>query len=170
MKHVILILLTSLFLGSALTASAHPRREAEIEISFNEHTSLTEIVHRYRIIDSEDVVQALYEPTLSIKEDARAQALFGEYVEDRFSLRHDGKAMPLELVGGEIDDGYIWIYQTTDQLPEDGLYVLRPSALMDVHSDQVNIVNIHLYGDTQTFIFTRSAPFATFRLDGQSVY
>ena len=169
MKHLILILLSS-FLANTFSASAHPRREAEIEITYNETSGLTEIVHRYRILDSEMVVQALYDPSLGIKEDAEAQALFAGYIEERFSLRHDGKRVPLELVGGEIDDGYVWIYQTTDKLPEDGLYVLRASELMDVHSDQVNIVNVRLYDQTQSFIFTRSTPFASFRLDGASVY
>ncbi|MAP94717.1 MAG: hypothetical protein CMK07_07180 [Ponticaulis sp.] len=151
-------------------AHAHPRKEANIEVSFNERTQVTEVVHRYRIIDAEDLIQALYEPTLSIKEDAEAQALFGDYISERFSLRHGGKTVDLELVGGEIDDGYVWIYQTADALPQEELYVMRATALMDVHSDQVNIVNVRLYDDTQTFIFSRSTPFVTFRLDGESVY
>ena len=153
-----------------LTAHAHPRKEAEIAITYNERSGLTEIVHRYRIIDSEDVVQELYEPTLAIQENPEAQALFAEYITERFSIRHDGKPVQLELVGGEIDDGYVWIYQTTSPLPEGGLYVMRSSALVDVHPDQVNIVNVRLFDRTQTFIFSRSAPFITFRLDGKNVY
>lgn len=169
MKHLVLILLSLLIAGTP-AASAHPRREAEIDISFNPNSGLTEIVHRYRILDSEAVVQSLFDPSLGIKEDPEAQALFGEYIENRFSLRHDGKRVPLELVGGEINDGYIWIYQTAAELPKDGIYVLRASELMDVHTDQVNIVNVRLHDQVQSFVFSRSAPFVTFRLDGASVY
>jgi len=151
-------------------ANAHPRKEAEISIELNENTGRIEVVHRYRIIDSEDVIQALYEPTLSIKEDARAQALFGAYAVEKFQLSRNGQPIELTLEGGEIDDGYVWIYQTTGPLPRDGTYVLRASALMDVHPTQVNIVNVRLFDDVQTFIFSRSSPWATFRLDGESVY
>ncbi|MAK60487.1 MAG: hypothetical protein CMK09_05885 [Ponticaulis sp.] len=169
MKHFVLILFT-LLLASANPAHAHPRKEAEIDISLNANTGQVEIVHRYRMIDSEDVVQALYDRNLSIYDDEEAQALFGAYVEERFSLRENGKPVDLELVGGEIDDGYVWIYQTANPLPETSLYVLRASPLMDVHPDQVNIVNIRLGATPQTLIFSRSTPFATFRLDGESVY
>lgn len=154
----------------SFTAHAHPPKESETEITYNERTGLVEIVRRYRVYDSEEVIQRLFDPNLSIREDSEAQSLFGEYVESRFSLSWNGAPVELEFIGGEIDDGYIWIYQTTGPLSEDGLYVMRDSSLMDVHSDQTNIVNVRLYDQVQTFIFNRSAPFVTFRLDGEDVY
>lgn len=168
-----LIRMTGLLLVAiclSLTAHAHPPKEAETEISFNENTGLIEMVRRYRVYDSEEAIQKLYDPNLSIREDAEAQALFGDYVESRFSLSRNGTPVEFEFVGGEIDDGFIWIYQTTDSLPEDGLYVMRDASLMDVQRDQTNIVYVRLYDRVQTFVFNRSAPFVTFRLDGEDVY
>ncbi len=152
-------------------ASAHPRKEAETEISFNENANRVEIIHRYRIHDSEAALHRLHGDTsLSIMTDPQAQALFGDYVESRFSISHNGQALPLELVGGEIEDGYIWIYQTTPEMPADGLYVMRSNELLDVHREQTNIVHVRLHGLNETLIFTRSTPWATFRLDGSETY
>lgn len=156
---------------SAMSADAHPRKEAETEINYNENANRVEIIHRYRIHDSESTLHRVHGDTsLSIMTDPRAQALFGEYVESRFSISHNGQALPLELVGGEIEDGFVWIYQTTPEMPADGLYVMRSNELMDVHQDQTNIVHVRLHGLNETLIFTRSTPWATFRLDGSDTY
>ena len=152
------------------SASAHPRQEAETEISFNETTGLTEIVHRFRVRDSEIAIQRLYGESLNIFSDAEAQGLFGDYVSQRFSISRNGQPVDLTLVGGEIEDGYIWIYETAPACPEDGIYVVRDSPLLDTHRDQTNILNIRLYDEVQSSIFPRSTPWATFRLDGESVY
>ena len=151
-------------------AEAHPRKEANLEISYNERTDRVEIVHRFRLYDAEDVVQKLYEPTLSIVEDERAQALFGEYVEARFSLIRDGQAVDLSFVGGEIADGSVWIYQEAEPFPLEGVFVLRHSALMDVFANQVSIVNIRLTDEVESFLLSRTSPWATFRLDGEALY
>ena len=163
--------LALLALVFAFNADAHPRKEAETEITYNANADRVEIIHRYRIHDSEEVLHRLHDDSsLSIMTDLEAQALFGDYISQRFSMARNGAQIPLELVGGEIEDGFIWIYQIAPPLPEDGLYVLRSSELMDVHPEQTNIVHVRLFDRDQTFIFTRSTPWATFNLDGSSTF
>lgn len=167
-------LLTCAFAFVILTGSpaalAHPSKEAITEISFNERTGKVEIVHRFRLIDAEQAIQAMHGEGLDILTDPEAQALFGDHVRDSFILRGKGMDIELEFVGGEPRDGYVWIYQETDPLPEDGLYLVRHDTMMDVYPKQVSIVNVRLYDDVQTFILTRSSPWTAFRLDGEEVY
>lgn len=169
LKHFILLIIAAI-LTAALPASAHPRKEAEIEISFNEHTGKVEIIHRYRLTDAEQALQAVYGAGLDLMADPAAQAQFGAYIEDSFALKGQSPDLHLTLVGGEIDQGSVWIYQESDPLPEDGLFLLRNTALMETFPSQVNIVNVRLYGDVQTFLLTRSMPWVAFRLDGSAVY
>lgn len=151
-------------------AQAHPRKEAEIDITYIPHSELVEIVHRFQVHDAETALQAAEGAGLSLLEDERAQALFAAYVEERFSISRNGKPLELKLVGGEFENGMLWIYQESAPLPEDGLYVLRDTTLMNAIPDQLNIINIRLYDDVQSFVLSRSAPWATFRLDGEEVY
>ena len=167
---VCLLGLVLLMTFAGLQAQAHPRKEAEIEITFNANTNKTEIVHRYRVADAEQALQKAKGAGLSIMTDPEAQALFGDYVEARISLTHNGKTVPLTLVGGEIADGWLWIYQEAEPLPEEGLYVFRHSALMDRYGEQVSIINVRRYDQVQSFILSRTAPWATFRLDGKDTY
>ncbi len=154
----------------ALPASAHPRKETFVEITYNPRTEKVEIVHRFRISDAEAAVQANYKAGLDIVNDEYAQAAFGVYVEEHFLLLGEGQTIDLEFVGGEIEDGSVWIYQETDLIPEDGLYVLRDTTMMDVANDQTNIINIRLYDQVQSFVLTRTSPWVAFRLDGEDVY
>lgn len=162
--------LALILLAFTLPAVAHPRKEAETEITYNPNTDKVEIVHRFRLIDAENAVQNFYDRNFDIVNDPAAQASFGEYVEERFTLKGRNQNIVLNFVGGEIDDGWVWIYQETDPLPEDGLYILRADALMDLYPKQVNIVNVRLYDEVQTFILNRTSPWIAFRLDGEAVY
>jgi hypothetical protein len=165
-------LIVTAFIALALPAPghAHPRKEAETDVTFNEHSGLVEILHRFQVHDAEAALQKAEGSGLNLLEDAQAQSLFGAYIEDRFSITHNGKPIELALVGGEFDNGMLWIYQESAPLPEDGLYVLRDTALMDAIPQQLNIVNIRLYDGVQSFILSRNSPWVTFRLDGKSPF
>lgn len=151
-------------------AQAHPRKEAFVEIVYNENTEKVEIIHRFRIPEAEAAIQQNYEAGLDLLTQDRAQAAFGMYVEERFTLMGNGRKIELELVAGEISEGSVWIYQETDPLPQDGLYLLRDTTLMDVARDQTNIVNIRLYDEVQSFVLNRTSPWVAFRLDGADIY
>ena len=155
---------------AAPLAQAHPRQEAETDITYNANTDMVEVVHRFRIADAETALHEIVAPGLDIIQSAEAQAAFGQYVEDRFSIVANGEPLKLTLVGGEIDAGYVWIYEEAPPLPQEGLYVVRHDALMDALPAQTNIVNVRLFDQTQTFILTRTSPWAIFRLDGEDVY
>lgn len=155
-------LLAIVFMASS--AFAHPTKEAETEIRYNMNSGKVEIVHRFHINDAEQAVQLNYGTGLDLVNDAKAQASFGAYIEDRFSLLKDGKVVPLTLVGGELDDGSVWIYQETDALDATASYSMENTALMDTFSDQRNTVYIRLNGQTQTFTLSKRMPIVHFRL------
>lgn len=148
---------------ATLPANAHPRKESETDITFNPQTQTTEIVHRFRIPDAETAVQAAYGGNLDLIGDEKVRIAFGFYIQDHFMLTANGRRIETDLIGAEIADGWLWVYQEAPALPPDGDFILRFNALMETYSQQVNLVNVRLAGEVQSFILYRQSPWVRFR-------
>ncbi len=155
------------FVSSTSLAEAHPRKESETEIQFNALSQKTEIIHRFRISDAEEALQNAHGKGLDLLNDQTVQLAFGYLVQDHFMLTANGKKVETEMVGAELQDGSIWVYQESAPLPQTAEYILRFNALIDTFPQQVNIVNVRLYDQVQTFHLFRQAPWVTFSFEAQ---
>lgn len=165
MRRLIVCLLALCAVIMSHTAHAHPRKESETDISFNVQTGKTEIIHRFRIPDAEDAIQEAYGDDLDLIENEKVRLAFGFYVMDHFMLSVDGMKVETELIGAEINDGWLWVYFEAPPLPESGVYILRFNALMDTHPEQANLVNVRLFGEVKSFALFRQSPWVTFSFD-----
>ena len=156
----LIISLATLFLSG--TADAHPRKESETEITFNEQTQKTEIVSKFRVVDAEDVIQKVYGDGLDLIKSPKVQFAFGYYVQDNFFLSQDGKKLSTEMVGAEIRDGALWVYQEASPLPVNARYILRFPAMMETYPQQVNQVNIRLHDQVKSFPIYRQSSWVSF--------
>jgi len=115
-----------------------------------------EVAHRLSIHDAESTLMAVLGARADLVGDRAAQAQFEAYVASRFSVSDagSGQAVPLTLLGGEVERGYYWIYQ--EGLIPAGVSELTISqgVLMDVIPQQTNRVNIKLGDDVATLIFS----------------
>ncbi|MGM0633913.1 MAG: DUF6702 family protein [Pseudomonadota bacterium] len=134
---------------------AHQQKAALTQIQYNERSGMLEIMHRFYLHDAEHAVRRLLDPEADIIHDDRSRRQFAEYVTQRFALyRGNGSALPLSLVGQELDGQFFWVYQelAVDTPPK--TVTARHDALRDLWSDQTNTVNIHLDGSIQTLTFS----------------
>ena len=149
-----------------LTASAHQLQVAISTVRPIPRTATIEVIHRFYSHDAEHALSSMAGRRVDIFRDEASQQAFGRYVGAHFQLRdQDEKALPLSLVGVELDGDFIWVYQETP-IPGEliGLTVSN-TALLDEIPGQVNTVNVECDGELETLEFTEKSTTARVEID-----
>lgn len=138
------LVLAVLALAAAFSAAAHPQRVAIADIYVNERTGYIEVAHRFSLHDAEHALMEMAGGTVDLIGNRDDQAAFADYVAGKFTLTgEDDTPITLSLLGWELEDGAIWIYQ---QAPHDGpLEELTVSheALREIWPDQQTLVTVY---------------------------
>ncbi|MGK0238756.1 MAG: hypothetical protein ACI92G_002222 [Candidatus Pelagisphaera sp.] len=147
--------LAVLFFGT--TASlAHRLPEGLTTIELNETTGNIEIVHHLHAHDVEIVLsEILKDPQWSL-DTLEAQAQLALYVEKHFQIidRSNGKPVKLKLIGAELDDDEILVFQEAEA-PLPSTLAMRHDALREIIPEQINTVNILLGSQVRTLVFAK---------------
>ena len=137
----------------SIHASAHRFHAGIADISHNDRTGSTEVVHTYMAHDVEALLANLYGRQFDLS-DADDQAALRKYVEKLFWLADkDGRRIPLNWVGVTVDPDSVMIYQEAPQTPATKVEIIHNAVLIDFLPDQVNTVNVTAGGSLRTFGF-----------------
>ncbi|WP_036169814.1 DUF6702 family protein [Massilia sp. 9096] len=151
-------LLAATLACACVDARAHSFHAGLTDISFNAHTGSTEVVHTLMAHDVEALLTNLYGRPFDLS-DADAQAVLRKYVEKQFWLTGaDGKRLPLNWVGIEVDTDSVVVFQEAAQTASGKVAAIHDAVLADFLSDQVNTVNLTVDGNLRTFGFTAGRP------------
>lgn len=138
------IFLAALASVMALGAAAHPQRVAVADIILNERSGYIEVAHRFSLHDAEHALIETGNENADLLGDPATQEAFANYVARHFALAGaDGEEIALSLLGWEIDDGAIWVYE---QAPLDGpmeRLTVSHDALREIWPDQQTLVSIY---------------------------
>tara|TARA_B100001105_G_scaffold50177_1_gene37780 strand:+ start:101 stop:598 length:498 start_codon:yes stop_codon:yes gene_type:complete len=138
---------------SSMQATAHRQHHMWTTIVQADARGLIEISHRIHAKDALQVLQNLgvVRPELtSIKELAQLAL----YLESTFTVTDPSGQLTLpQLIGSELEGNFVFIYQELVSNLAPNEYSYQSSGLMEVHSDQVNYVQIHLHNSIQTLEF-----------------
>lgn len=154
MKNRILLALCAMFLS--LHASAHRFHAGITDISYNERTGSTEVVHTYMAHDVEALLTELYQRQFDLS-DPDDQAVLRKYIEKQFWLADkDGRRLPLNWVGVTVDTDSVVVFQEAATTPVVKVEAIHDAVLSDFLPDQQNTVNLTANGSLRTFGFTSS--------------
>lgn len=144
----------SLFAG--LQASAHELKSALTEILFNPRSGHVEIAHRFIIHDAEHASDAGRGEAVDLAGDPVARRRFARRVASQFAIADaSGTPYDLTLVGSEIENGYLWVYQEIDiDTVSTDTILIRQDALRAHWPDQVNRVNVRRASEVRSLRFT----------------
>jgi hypothetical protein len=138
-------------------AGAHNFHMGIADISFNERTGNTEIVHTYTSHDVSTLLANLYGRGFDLGQ-ADSEAPLRRYVEKQFHLAGpDARRLPLQWVGVKADADSIVIYQ---EIPGTKLKPgtrIHNALLIDFLPSQKNTVNLQTDGTIQTLIFDQGS-------------
>ncbi|MFL6673947.1 MAG: DUF6702 family protein [Massilia sp.] len=146
-------MLAAALLSITATASAHRFHAGITDISFNERTGSTEIVHTYMAHDVEALLANLYQRQFDLTQ-PEDQDVLRKYVEKQFWLQGADKArLPARWVGMTIDAQSVVIYQEVAKTPVSRAAAIHDEVMTDFLPDQVNTVNLDDGGKVRTFTF-----------------
>jgi hypothetical protein len=146
-------MLAVLAAGASPFAPAHRFHAGIADISFNEHTGNTEIVHTYMAHDFEALLLNVYQREFDMT-DADDQAVVRTYVEKLFwLLDKDGRRIALNWVGVTVDIDSLTVYQEAPRTAPEKIAAIHNGVLIDFLPDQVNTINLTAGGKLRTFSF-----------------
>jgi len=100
------------FVVATPNVQAHQQRAAISTALFNYRSGNLEISHRFYMHDAEHAIKHLFGKGADIYNKRETQMRFGQYISQHFALENRAaKALPLELLGVEVDSKFIWVYQ-----------------------------------------------------------
>ncbi len=161
----LLTLITLLLTVIANSAFAHQNKAAITKVLFNERTQQVEVMHRFYLHDAEHAMQSLFQKGADLYRSEEAQKAFSNYVVERFSVMSQGKVIPLDSVGHEIEGKFIWIYQETAALNKVSQLTIKHGALRELWDSQVNTINFEGRGKVKTLTFDGSEEMMTVTFD-----
>lgn len=144
--------------GACSLAPAHNFHAGITDISYNERTGSTEVVHTYMAHDVEALLTNLYQRQFDLS-DPDDQAVFRKYVEQQFWLADKGKRrLPLNWVGMTVDAQSVVVFQEVQQTPASKVEIIHDEVMIDFLPDQLNTVNLTVAGSIRTFGFSSNHP------------
>ncbi|WP_020651743.1 DUF6702 family protein [Massilia niastensis] len=147
----------ALLLCVSAQVAAHRFHTGLTDISYNERTKSTEIIHTYMAHDIEALLANLYQRQFDLS-DPEDQDVLRRYVEQQFWLKaQDGRRLPVRWVGMTIDAQSVVIYQEAEGMPVSSAAAIRQGVLVDFLPDQVNTVNLNEGGAVRSLTFMRQA-------------
>ncbi|MBT3428451.1 MAG: hypothetical protein HOL98_15985 [Gammaproteobacteria bacterium] len=144
----------SLILGfSTMQATAHRQHHMWTTIVQADTQDALEISHRIHAQDAIKILRnmGVNEPELTSLQELAQLAL---YLESTFIITSpDGTPTQPKLIGSELEGNYVFVYQELTSGHHPGEYSYQSSGLMEVHSDQVNYIQIHHHNRVETLEF-----------------
>lgn len=147
----------AMLLCASTAASAHRFHFGMTDISYNERSGSTEIVHTYTAHDIEALLLNLYQRQFDLSAPDDQQVL-RKYVERQFWLAaKDQTRLPAKWIGMTVDANSVVIYQEIENTPLSRAATIRQGVLIDFLPEQVNTVNLNEGGAVHSLTFRRQA-------------
>lgn len=135
-------------------ACAHRFHAGIVDVSYNERTGSTEVVHTYMAHDVEALLAELYQRRFDLS-DPDDQAVLRNYLDKQFWLAaRDGRRIPLNWVGVTVDTDSVVVFQEAPRTPVAQVETIHDAVLSDFLPDQQNTVNVTANGSLRTLGFT----------------
>lgn len=136
-------------------AQAHQFHVGITDISFNQKTGSTEVVHTYQADDIAALLQNLYQRQFDLSQ-PEDEAVLRKYVEKQFWIEGaDKRRLPLHWIGLKAGAETVEIYQEIENTPLSKAARIHDEVLIDFIGAQANTVNLNEAGNIRTLSFDR---------------
>ena len=138
---------------SSAAASAHNYHMGIADISYNERTGSTEIVHTYTAHDVATLLTRQAGRVVDLGQPG-SEALLRKYAEQQFTVSgRKGERLPLTWIGMKADADSVVIFQEIARTSLAAGSRIHNAVLTDLIPTQKNTVNVQVDGPVKTLIF-----------------
>ncbi|TFW15684.1 DUF6702 family protein [Duganella callida] len=147
------LVVAALLVCAGTAVHAHNFHMGIADISYNERTGSTEIVHSYTAHDLATLLTNLYGRQFDLGRDD-SEAPLRRYVEKQFWMEDaERHRLPLQWVGAKVDADTVVIYQEIPHVKLAKGSRIHNGLLIDFLPSQKNTVNLQTDGPVQTLLF-----------------
>jgi len=131
----------------------HPFFVSVTEIKHNDKAKTLEISCKVFFNDFEAALERKYNKQLDIlkpTEKPRITPLIQDYLTKHLQVNVNGKSVPLQLIGYEIEEDAVWCYLEGSKINQVKKVVVRDDVLFDEHDSQTNMLHFTVKGHRQS--------------------
>jgi hypothetical protein len=142
-------------------APAHKFYVSITKIEYVKEKSSLQIITKIFIDDIEDALQQRYNPSISLdtkKETAAADEDLKKYILQKINIKVNGKAVSLNYIGKEYDTDMVVAYMEVTGLKELKTITIENKILLDVFSEQQNIIHLKTPNSRKSLILDKDEP------------
>jgi hypothetical protein len=155
MKFKIALLL--LFIGLSSFNTDHKFYVSVTEIEYNEKAHSLQIISRVFIDDFEKLLQTRYDQSIHLTKNDDSEKVsdyIKKYLSQKMEVELDGKSYKLNYIGKEYDNDMLLFYLEIPDVPEFKKIGIKNAVLIDMFSEQKNLVHVEYKGKTKSLILT----------------
>lgn len=138
---------------AAFTAT-HPIHLGITEVQYAEKEKSLQVVHKLFVDDLESHIEKQEQAagkTVRLflnteKEHPEANRYIQEYLNQHFQIKVNGKMLQGKFLGKEYENGASWLYVEYPNVPRPKQLYISGNALIGLHEDQNNIINLDING------------------------
>lgn len=166
MKKRLLFIVLPLLLFTLSAISVHKFHMALYQINYASEKKMIQITSRIHIEDLNKGLEKKYNKKFSVgddKESASEQGLVKEYLSNHFSIKVNDQLKPLNFLSQEIDGDELVCYWNIKGIAKINSLEIYNTVLIDLFSDQQNLINVSVLGVKKSFILTNSINIKTLK-------
>jgi hypothetical protein len=140
---------------------AHKFYVSITKIEYVKEKSSLQIITKIFIDDIEDALQQRYNPSISLdtkKETTAADEDLKKYILQKINIKVNGKAVSLNYIGKEYDTDMVVAYMEVTGLKELKTITIENKILLDVFSEQQNIIHLKTPNSRKSLILDKDEP------------
>jgi len=155
-KHLFYTLIAILFL--ALTSfEIHKFYVSIYQINYASEKKMLQITSRLFVDDLNAVLYKRYNKKTFLGEKNESQEdvnLMKKYILDNFILKVNGQLKPINYLSKEMEGNVIVCYYNIKDIPKIKTLEVKNSALIELNSEQQNIIQSTIYGEKQSLLLS----------------
>jgi hypothetical protein len=156
-RGLLAVVAATMLATASMGAAAHNFHMGIADISYNQRTGSTEIVHSYTGHDLAALLTNFYGRQFDLGH-PDSEAPLRRYVEKQFAITgKDGKALPLRWVGAKVDADTVLIFQEIPGVKLEKGSRIHNALLIDFLPSQRNTVNVETDGSIKTLFFDQDS-------------
>lgn len=157
MKKLIFLGLLILSFVTLTSFNFHKFYIAIYQIEYAQEKKMLQITSRIFIDDINEVLEKNYHKKTHIGEKNQSPedlVLMNKYIAERFSIKINGQPKSFQFVSTEVESNIIIGYYKITDISKIKTLEVKNTILMDLFSDQQNIIQSKIYGEKQSLLLT----------------
>ncbi|MCJ7757868.1 MAG: hypothetical protein MUP24_06935 [Gillisia sp.] len=125
------------------------------EIEYNEKAHSLQIISRVFIDDLEKLLQTRYDQSIHLSKNGDSEKVsdyIKKYLGQKMEVELDGKPYKLNYIGKEYENDILLFYLEIPDVPEFKKIGVKNAVLIDMFSEQKNLVHVEYKGETKSLI------------------